>query len=591
MNKFFSSLLGSFVGTWIAFLVFGIVIFISGMIMLTTLSMSSMKTPVTKISKNSILRIDLAGYIPERPQNKSLQEYINGAGPSNNLFDMLNAIEEAKYNNNISGIYVHCGSASSGLATSKALRDALQSFKKESGKWIYAYGELIDQNDYYIASVADSIFMNPVGMLDIHGLASSIPFYKGLLDKLGVEMQIIRVGTYKSAVEPYMLTSMSEANKLQTQTFINNIWNNLSDSIASARKIRKETINEYADSLKTFDTPNVAVKEKFIDGLCYDHEFESKLKSRIGIEEDDNIKYVDIEDVVNSTSDRNSSSNEIAVLYAEGDIVISSDNGNDICSDKLVPEILDLAKNDDIKGLVLRVNSPGGSAYASEQIWEALEQFKKTGKPLAVSMGDYAASGGYYISCGAQQIFAEPTTITGSIGIFAMIPSFGDLLNNKLGINVEFVTTNANSDISTVKPLTPIQRNAFQNYVNQGYELFTSRCAKGRNMNIAKLKSIAEGRVWDAVEAKKIGLIDQYGNVNDAIEWVAAKAGVSNDYQAVAYPEFKEDFMNVLYSAMHDSYYKSMKEHYGTMFIYFEEINNLLHQDELQCRMENFVIK
>lgn len=590
MNKFVSSLLGSFVGTWIAFLLFGVVIFVSGIIMIASLSLSNVSTPTAKITNNSVLRIDLNGEITERPMNKTLQEYINET-EQNSLHNILYAIEKAETDDKISGIYVHCGVSSTGFASAKAIRDALLEFKEKSGKWIYAYGETIGETEYYISSVADSIFLNPVGALDIHGFMAVVPFYKGLLDKIGVEMQIIRVGTFKSAVEPYMLSSMSDANRLQTQTYLNNLWNNVCDSISSARGISEQTINEYADSLMTFSSPEIAVKEKFIDGLCYDHEFESKIKGLIGINDDEDINYIDVNTFVNAKFKPVKSSNKITVLYATGEIYESGSNDG-INSDELVPSILELAKDDDVKGLVLRVNSPGGSAYASEQIWEALEQFKKTGKPFAVSMGDYAASGGYYISCGAQRIFAEPTTITGSIGIFAMIPNFNGLLTDKLGITTDFVTTNANSDITVIKALSPVQTAAVQRTINRGYELFTTRCATGRKMDINKLKSIAEGRVWDATKAKEIGLIDEYGNTDDAVKWVAEKAGLGNSYDTEYLPEYKEDFMDLLYVTLSNSHYENkMKDKYGMLYDYFEEINTLLKKDQIQCRMENIIIK
>lgn len=590
MNKFVSSLLGSFVGTWIAFLLFGVVIFISGIIMIASLSLSNVSTPTAKITNNSVLRIDLNGEITERPMNKTLQEYINET-EQNSLHNILYAIEKAETDDKISGIYVHCGVSSTGFASAKAIRDALLEFKEKSGKWIYAYGETIGETEYYISSVADSIFLNPVGVLDIHGFMAVVPFYKGLLDKIGVEMQIIRVGTFKSAVEPYMLSSMSDANRLQTQTYLNNLWDNVCDSISSARGISEQTINEYADSLMTFSSPEIAVKEKFIDGLCYDHEFESKIKGLIGINDDEDINYIDVNTFVNAKFKPVKSSNKITVLYATGEIYESGSNDG-INSDELVPSILELAKDDDVKGLVLRVNSPGGSAYASEQIWEALEQFKKTGKPFAVSMGDYAASGGYYISCGAQRIFAEPTTITGSIGIFSMIPNFNGLLTDKLGITTDFVTTNANSDITVIKALSPVQTAAVQRTINRGYELFTTRCATGRKMDINKLKSIAEGRVWDATKAKEIGLIDEYGNTDDAVKWVAEKAGLGNSYDTEYLPEYKEDFMDLLYVTLSNSHYENkMKDKYGMLYDYFEEINTLLKKDQIQCRMENIIIK
>lgn len=590
MKKFFSTMLGAFVGTWLAFLIFGIVIFVSGIVMMASMTFSSLKMPVASVSDNSVLVLNLSGSIPERSQKANFQDLLEeDYSVPDNLKDILSAISIAKYDSRISGIVVKCNGAGAGFATAKTIRDALSDFRN-SGKWIYAYGESLAQGDYYIASLADSIYMNPVGMLDLHGVVSGIPFFKNTLEKIGVEMQIIRVGTFKSAVEPYMLTEMSEANRLQTQTYISNLWNNLTDSIAVSRKIRKEVINQFADSLGMFSPANEVVKKEFVDGLCYVHEFESKVRMALGLSEDTEIPAVTVSELL-TTASNTESSNKIAVVYANGAIVVSGDK-NGINSSELVPEILDLAKDDEIKGLVLRVNSPGGSAYASEQIWEALEQFKKTGKPFAVSMGDYAASGGYYISCGADRIFAEPTTLTGSIGIYAMVPCMSGLLTDKLGVNFDFVKTNANTDISTVKPLTEFQKASFQKNVNAGYKLFTSRCAVGRKMNINKLKSIAEGRVWDGMEAKKIGLVDEFGNVTDAVNWVATQAGIIGDYSVSDYPKTKEDFLDLLFSSMSESYYKmNMQERFGNFYPLIEQVENMLKQDELQCRMEYIEFK
>ena len=590
MKKFFSTMLGAFVGTWLAFLIFGIVIFVSGIVMMASMTFSSLKMPVASVSDNSVLVLNLSGSIPERSQKANFQDLLEDTySMPDNLKDILSVISIAKYDSRINGIVVKCNGASAGFATAKTIRDALSDFRN-SGKWIYAYGESLAQGDYYIASLADSIYMNPVGMLDLHGVVSGIPFFKNTLEKIGVEMQIIRVGTFKSAVEPYMLTEMSEANRLQTQTYISNLWNNLTDSIAVSRKIRREVINQFADSLGMFSPANDVVKKGFVDGLCYVHEFESKVRMALGLSEDTEIPAVTVSELL-TTASNTESSNKIAVVYANGAIVVSGDK-NGINSSELVPEILDLAKDDEIKGLVLRVNSPGGSAYASEQIWEALEQFKKAGKPFAVSMGDYAASGGYYISCGADRIFAEPTTLTGSIGIYAMVPCMSGLLTDKLGVNFDFVKTNANTDISTVKPLTEFQKASFQKNVNAGYELFTSRCAVGRKMNINKLKSIAEGRVWDGMEAKKIGLVDEFGNVTDAVNWVATQAGIIGDYSVSDYPKTKEDFLDLLFSSMSESYYKmNMQERFGNFYPLIEQVENMLKQDELQCRMEYIEFK
>lgn len=590
MKKFFSTMLGAFVGTWLAFLIFGIVIFISGIIMMASMTFSNLSMPVAQLEDNSVLVLDLSGSIPERAYKANFQDLLGEEYTvPDNLKDILSAISIAKYDSRIMGIVVKCNGVGAGFATAKTIRDALVDFKND-GKWIYAYGESLAQGDYYISTAADSVFMNPVGMLDLHGVVSGIPFFKNTLEKIGVEMQIIRVGTFKSAVEPYMLTKMSDANRLQTQTYISNLWNNLTDSISASRGIGKDVINQYADSLGMFSPSKDAVKKGLIDGLCYGHEFESKVRNALGISKDTDIPTVSVKQLI-TTESKVDSSNKIAVLYASGAIVVSGDK-NGINSADLVPKILDLAKDEEIKGLVLRVNSPGGSAYASEQIWEALEQFKKAGKPFAVSMGDYAASGGYYISCGADRIFAEPTTLTGSIGIYAMVPCMSGLLTDKLGVNFDFVTTNANTDVSTVKPLTEFQKASFQKNVNAGYELFTRRCATGRKMNIDKLKSIAEGRVWDGKEAKKIGLVDEFGNVADAVNWVALQAGIVGDYSVSDYPQVKEDFIDLLFSSMSESYYKiNMQERFGNFYPLIEQVENLLNQDDLQCRMEYIEFK
>ena len=591
MKKFFTTVLGAFVGSWLAFLIFGVVIFICGVLMITSMSFNSVNINTGTVSDNSVLILNLSGNVNERAQKAEFQDIFNdNFKKSENLYDIVEAVKIAKTDNRISGIVLQCNSIQAGFATTKAIRDALQDFHT-SGKWIFAYGQSIAQGDYYIASVADSIFVNNVGMLDLHGIVSTIPFFKNTLDKLGVEMQIFRVGTFKSAVEPYILTEMSEPNRLQTETYVNNLWNNVCDSIAVSRNINKQTINEFVDSLSTYDDPAVAIKAHLIDGVCYEHEFESKVRTALAIDEDDDINTVSPTDLINNSKGQSKSKNKIAVLYASGEIAVSGEK-NGINSNDFVPEIEKAAKDDDIKGLVLRVNSPGGSAFASEQIWEALEQFKKTGKPFAVSMGDYAASGGYYISCGADRIFAEPTTITGSIGIFGMVPCMQGLLTDKLGVNFSYVKTNENSDMTTMKPFTPVQSAAFQRMVNSGYELFTSRCATGRKMPIDKLKSIAEGRVWDGMEAKKIGLVDEFGNTQNAIEWVAESANVINDYSVVNLPEIGNDYWNLLLDSMSEEYYEmSMRKQFGDFYNYIVEIQNILNKDQIQCRMEYIELK
>lgn len=591
MNKFVSSLLGAFVGTWIAFFLMGIFIFFVGIMIITSASLSSVSI---EVKDNSILRIDLSGSITDKPYNKTLQDILEGSSDDgNSLHEILAAIDNASTDDRIKGIYLRCDAANTGMATASAIRKALSDFKKESGKWIYAYGHSYSQLDYYIASVADSLFINPSGMLDIHGLTATTMYYKELLDKIGVDVQIVKVGTFKSATEPFSQTSMSEANRLQSQTYLNNMWSVLRDDIAKSRKIKADAITEYADSLYMFRQPTLAKEKGFIDGICYEHQFESKLHRKIGIANDEELNLISASQFANAMFiEKSPADNRIAVLYAEGEINTTGDEYS-INSEEIVPQIIELADDPAIKGMVLRVNSPGGSAYASEQIWEALEYFKSKKKPLAVSMGDYAASGGYYISCGADRIFAEPTTITGSIGIFGMIPTVKTLLNDKIGITTDYVSTTPNANLTIFEPLTSTQLNAIQQNVNQGYELFVSRCAKGRKVSSDSIKSIAEGRVWDGGNALKIGLIDQFGGISEAVSWVAQKAKLTQtDYTIDYYPEYTPDIINLIYNSLGSSI--------QSKHLYFngEDITNtinriqkILDTDRIQCRMENIYIR
>lgn len=587
MKKFFISMLGAFTGTWLAFLLSGIFVFFVAIAMVSSLSVSVS----TDIPDNSVLLLDLSGTVADKPYNKSLQELVNNPeAVDNSLQDILLAIKTASESDKIKGIVINCNNISTGWASSKAIRDALSDFK-QSKKWIYAYGHSISQKDYYIASVADKVYMNPVGMLDIHGLTSRSLFFKGLFDKLGVDVQIVRVGTYKSAVEPYSQTKMSDANRLQTQTYINNIWNEFCTSVAQSRHIEASTIKQFADSLGMLSDPKLALSNKLIDQLCYEHEFESIVKENLKLKENKDISYVLPVELNNSPEyTPNVSSNKIALLVAEGDIVVEGPETS-IASATLVPEIIKLANDDEVKGLVLRVNSPGGSAYASEQIWEALEFFKGKGKTLAVSMGDYAASGGYYISCGANRIFAEPNTITGSIGIFGMIPSIKGFVSGKLGVTSDVVSTTPNADLSLMEPMTPFQREAMQNNVNRGYELFTSRCAKGRNIPLDTLKSIAEGRVWDGKEALRLKLVDEFGGIDDAIQWVAKEEKIQNDYSVSLYPVFEEDLLNMIFKSVPVNAAAAQQP---AQELYLQEtvdrIQNILKQDKLQCRMDDIYI-
>ncbi|MBQ9217356.1 MAG: signal peptide peptidase SppA [Muribaculaceae bacterium] len=596
MKKFLLIVCGSFVGTTIALIVF----------MLTSIVMSiaimslgsQMGKASSSVQKSSILYLNLKGEIAERDGGGevSMLDMVQGNNTSSiGLNTLLASIDKAKTDKKIEGIYIECNGSAAAPATRFALRRALKDFK-QSGKWIYAYGnEGIDQGDYYLASVADSIFINPVGAVDVHGMASAVPYFKKLLDKVGVEMQVIRVGTFKSAVEPYMLEDMSEANRLQTEHYMGSIWHNMRDSMAADRKIDVAKFDQMTDSMLVTLNPDSLVKCKVVDALCYPNEMEARLKTLTKLDKDEDLRLVDPADYAPDVEET-VSGDHIAVLYAVGEIVQTSDEGpmggtDGIVGEKMVKQIKDLQDDEHVKGLVLRVNSPGGSAFASEQIWKALEDFKASGKPLAVSMGDYAASGGYYISSGAQRVFAEPTTITGSIGIFGMIPCYEELAENKLGVHMATVKTNENADFGIMtKRMTPSQRNAMQQMVNRGYDLFTKRCAQGRHVTQDSIKHIAEGRVWDGMTALKIGLVDELGSLESAIKWVAQKANMKKDYKTQNYPAPSTDWRAMLNQMMAQQYELKLQGQMGMLYNWHKELQRMGKRDHILCLMPETLI-
>lgn len=546
----------------------------------------------TKLHDNTILCVSLEGSIEERTE--SLTDFMSVISEQERptaLSDILDAIAAAKDDKHISGIYLRCAGANAGLATCEAIRESLKEFKK-SGKWIVAYGDAFTQGDYYIASVADELLMNPQGAVDLRGLSAGIPFFKGLLDKLGVEMQVVKVGTFKSAVEPYVLTGMSDANRLQTQTYLSALWGKMLKEISASRNIPVPALNQMADSVMTFATPEQTVDGKLVDGLKYYDELRSYLKEKAGIEESEDLTLMEVGEYLATSPEVPHSKSEdkkIAVYYAYGDITEEGAGG--IASDRVVPDILDLADDDDVDALVLRVNSGGGSAFASEQIWHALEVFKSKGKPFYVSMGDYAASGGYYISCGAEKIYAEPMTLTGSIGIFGLIPNVKGLISDKLGVNMDFVNTNPNANmLSITQPMTPFQRARLQANVERGYELFTTRCAEGRHVSQDSIKAIAEGRVWDGMTAKKIGLVDELGSLSDAVKELAKQKGYKK-YQVVNYPDSKASFWDMLSEMQFQMKMRSIKEEMGPLFPLYESAATLKNMDPVQARMETAIVQ
>ena len=586
LKRFFISMLGSLAAIWIS----AMLLILLGMTFAIGSIISFAGKETAEVKKNSILRLDLSGVIAEQQQKPDIATLLRHESMPQTLGNIVDALAAAKNDKNIEGLYIRCNGAATGLASFEAIRNAVADFRA-SGKWTVAYADGYTQSDYYVATAAEEVYLNPVGEIAFQGLATGIPFMKGLLDKVGVEMQVVKVGTFKSAVEPFLLDHMSEANRLQTHVYLDNMWGKMTGAIAESRKLEQATLNTYADSLATVTDAANLIDMKMIDGLKYVDEMRDYLKDLCNVEKDDDLNIISVGEYMQTSPEvpnTESNKNKIAVYYASGDITVSDSEG--IASDRVVPDILDLAEDEDIKALVLRVNSGGGSAYASEQIWHALEVFKSKGKKFYVSMGDYAASGGYYISSGADKIFAQPLTLTGSIGIFGMIPCFNGLVTDKLGVNIDYVTTNANgAQPNSFYPMTPFVREKMQRMVERGYELFTSRCAEGRHLTQDSIKSIAEGRVWDGVTAHQIGLVDELGSLQDAIA-ALAKQMEYKKYEVVTYPDAKTDLWEMLSAFNSQMRVKALKEELGQAYPLYMQVKNLKDLDPLQARMEYQII-
>lgn len=580
----------SFLGTVAGIFVSGFLISI-GLFILTVLAIVSSATHSEySVKDKSILYLDLSREIVEQPASLDLMATLTNDGPSADvLYNIIDAIDAAADDDRIKGIFIDANGSSAGTAQRKAIVDALQRFKK-SGKWIYSYGDVYSQGDYYIAaSASDSLYINPLASVDIHGLGGRMMFFKNLLDKIGVEMQVVKVGTYKSAVEPFILTEPSAASIEQQQLYLGNLWKDIRTSIAKGRKVSADSVNAWANSFSfTFDASQI-IKKRIADASAYRHEFIDKLKEKTGIDKDDDLRLVTPAQYITSKS-RKSHKTTIAVLYASGDITESGKDG--IASDRLVPEILELAENDDIDGLILRVNSGGGSAFASEQIWEALGEFKEmTGKPFYVSMSDYAASGGYYISCGADKIYAEPVTITGSIGIFGLIPNIRGLVTDKLGVTTYPISTNpAGAQPDIFAPMTENQRAGMQSYVDRGYELFVKRVADGRKKTVAQIKTIAEGRVWDGREALRIGLVDKLGGLDTALADMARELGIES-WSVERYPKAKDDVLTALLMMSDRMEQRALERKLGDAAEIYRTIESIRQYQGVQARMQPIVIE
>ena len=502
----------------------------------------SMDSAETTLQDNSVLKINLTGTLTERVNEESLEYLLaqaNNQPTPLGLNDLRSALNKATDSEQIKALYLNCGSLTASPASAQELRSLIEKFKTESGKPIYAYGDNYSQAAYWIASVADTMFLNPQGTIGLVGMATQIPFFREALDKLGVKMEIFKVGTFKSTVEPYTLNEISEPNRLQNQRMLDGIWNEIVEDIASSRSISANNVNHFVNDGMIFSEPSNTIQFGLIDGLKYRSEFTTMLKEQFG----ENIKFVSLNKMKKVPSTDKFSVNKVAVLYATGEIDTGAEG--EMNSSDIVKELNRLADNDDVKAVVLRVNSPGGSAFGSEQMWYAAKQLREQ-KPLIVSMSDYAASGGYYMSCIADTIIAQPTTLTGSIGIFGMFPNFEGIAD-KIGVNFSTVKTNELSDFgNTMRPMTNSERAILQNYINRGYETFIARCAEGRGVSGDEIKRVAEGRVWTGADALELGLVDVLGGLDDAIAIAAEKAGLTDNYAIAEYPIQKDALTQLL---------------------------------------------
>lgn len=579
MKEFFKYVLATVVGIMLV----GIFSFFMGLMMLVSLAISSNQKPM--IEDNSILRISLSGTISDRASSNPWAILLgNDLAEQQGLDDMIKAIKVASEDEDIKGIYIEGGMLQSDFATLQELRKALLDFK-ESGKFIIAYGENYTQGAYYVASVADKVLVNPSGMVDWHGLAAQPVFYKDLMEKVGVKMQIFRVGTYKSAVEPYMLSGMSPANREMTQSMLNSLWGNICKEVSASRHISTDSLNAYADRYQALAEPSNYVKQKLVDGLAYIDEVRKTLRNQLGGKK---VNLVEASELA-KLYDEGSSSSKIVVYYASGEIFgaegnMSGLNGEQIIGKNVVEDLDALANDKKVKAVVLRVNSPGGSAYASEQIWHAVELLKKK-KPVIVSMGGYAASGGYYISCGADYIISEPTTLTGSIGIFGMVPDASGLLEGKLGLHFDAVSTNKAYDLEPATGhLSPAAGAAMQAYVDRGYKLFISRVAAGRHMTAQRVNEIGQGRVWTGQQALALKLVDRLGTLDDAIAEAAKRAKLI-DYEVTSSDIETNLFSDFLSNVQEDYLERKLKTVLGTYYDPLRFAESIRGRDALQARM------
>lgn len=581
MKSFFKYVLATITGIIIStFILFAILI---GIVTSMVSSVGSSKETV--VSKNSVLYLSLDFPITERTEANPFGDLsIPGYGSvkSLGLNDIVARIRGAKEDSNIQGIYLNPTTVQTGFASLQEIRDALLDFKS-SGKFIYAYSDVYSQKAYYLASVADKIYINPQGSLDFRGLASSVMFMKDALDKIGVEMQVIKVGTYKSAVEPFLMNQMSDANRLQVNSYLNSIYSQFLTDISDNRNISVDSLKSIANNYSIRNADD-ALTHKFVDAVKYKDELLAEFREKLGIDAKKDIPIVSILDYT-PTQKVSSSSDRIAVLYAYGNIVDGEGVEGEIGGDKFSRELRKLRLDDRVKAVVLRVNSGGGSGLASEIIWREVSLLKAV-KPIIVSMGDYAASGGYYISAAADSIFADQTTLTGSIGVFGLIPNLQGLLNNKLGLNFDVVKTGkfADADSDPDKPLTAEEKAIYQIEVNRFYDLFMKRVSDGRNISVAQVDSIGQGRVWTGQQALGLGLVDKIGGIDQAIAAAAKKANLET-YKISNYPTVDDSFSSILNTSKEKIKMWFIKDEIGEYHKYLKSYKDILNQTGIQAKI------
>ncbi len=584
MKQFLKFMFASCLGVFLA----GFVLFWVGGGIVARL-VSQMEKPKT-IQPNSVLYLTLDQPIPELTNNLEINPYDLENRKILGLHDIVHSINHAATDDNIKGIFIEAESVSTGFASARVLRQAIEDFKAE-GKFVTAYSKYYSQGTYYISSAAESIYLNPIGTIDLRGFAAQIPFVKGMLDKIGVEMQVFWVGDFKSATEPYRRKEMSDASRLQTREFLDGFYDIFLDDITYSRSITEDQLRTVINDFKTSD-PQAALDYKLVDGLTYRDEVMAKMRDQLGIDDEDKIQMVSLLDYYkNNPRDVNYSvSDRIAVVYAEGGIVDGKGEVGTVGDETYTKILRKLRINDKVKGVVLRVNSPGGSAMASENIWRELELLKEAGKPLVVSMGDYAASGGYYIACGADSILAEPNTLTGSIGVFNVFPNLSTLLNEKLGINFDTVETgDLSAGFTPFYDLTEKEKRIIQNKTNSLYETFLTRVGDGRNMSRDAVHEIAQGRVWTGNKANEIGLVDRIAGLDSAIESAAILSDL-DEYRIIEYPQPKDPLVQLIeqYMGTEEVRHSSkaiLRSELGSLYPFYQFFHEIQQSKGYQMRL------